>query len=197
MKKAFAAAFYLLLAARLACAQSYVGNLPAWGPYTFAEGSTIGVVTDNPDGNTLIFINSLYPSIYPQENYTPVAGQWIDTPLSQFGVPSTAKAIFVGGVLIITGGSTTQNCDLTLTFRAPGSSSNAGAYIMQTISADTAGTYNGSRSMGGAWVPVVNGKIEWQWGRGDLATEYPSRTIGNYPAECAYGVNLNVEAYVR
>ena len=35
------------------------------------------------------------------------------------------------------------------------------------------------------------------WGRGDTQTQYPKAAIGAYPAECSYGINLSIQAYIH
>ena len=81
-----------------------------------------------------------------------------------------------------------------MTFARPGTTTAPGNYIFQAIEGQTEG---GQRSTSGAWVPVVDGATVWQWGRGDVKTQYPKSAIGSYPAECSYGINLSVQAYIR
>jgi hypothetical protein len=169
-------------------ASSGTGTPPNFGPYPWVEGSKIGVLTDNPESYPAIFVNSVTPET------TPLAGEWISLNVTQFGIPADAKAVFIGGILIITHGRKTQLCDLTVTFAKPASSSATGNYIFQAIEGETEG---GQRSTAGAWVPVVDGVIDWQWGRGDVQTQYPKGAIGSYPAECSYGISLSVQAYIR
>jgi hypothetical protein len=164
------------------------GTSPNWGPYSWTEGSKIGVVTDNPEAYLAIFVNST------NAEATPPAGEWIPLNVTQFGIPADAKAVYIGGTLIITHGKKPQTCDLTVAFARPGSATVTGNYIFQAIEAETEG---GQRSTAGAWVPVVDGVTEWQWGRGDTQTQYPKGVVGAYPAECSYGINLSIQAYIR
>jgi hypothetical protein len=167
---------------------SGTGTPPNFGPYSWVEGSKIGVLTDNPESYAAIFVNSINPDT------TPPAGEWIALKLAQFGIPADAKAVFIGGILIITHGRKTQLCNLTVTFAKPGSTSATGNYIFQAAEGQTEG---GQRSTAGTWVPVVDGVTLWQWARGDVKTQYPKGAIGPYPAECSYGINLSVQAYIR
>ena len=167
---------------------SGTGTPPNFGPYSWVEGSKIGVLTDNPESYPVIFVNSVNPDT------TPPAGEWISLKLAQFGIPADAKAVYIGGILIITHGRKTQLCDLTVTFAKPGSTSTTGNYIFQAIEGQTEG---GQRSTAAAWVPIVHGVTVWQWGRGDVKTQYPKGAIGPYPTECSYGINLSVQAYIR
>ena len=164
------------------------GTPPNFGPYSWVEGSKIGVLTDNPESYSAIFVNSA------NSDTTPPAGEWIPLKLTQFGIPADAKAVFIGGILIITHGRKTQLCNLTVTFAKLGSTSATGNYIFQAAEGQTEG---GQRSTAGAWVPVVDGVTVWQWARGDVKTQYPKGAIGPYPAECSYGINLSVQAYIR
>lgn len=187
-----AAALLIGCAALFTCGKEAVssgtGTPPNFGPYSWVEGSKIGVLTDNPEAYPAIFVNSVNPET------TPPAGEWISLQVAQFGIPADAKAVYIGGILIITHGRKTQLCDLTVTFAKPGSTSTTGNYIFQAIEAQTEG---GQRSTAGAWVPVVDGVTVWQWGRGDVKTQYPKGAIGPYPTECSYGINLSVQAYIR
>ena len=164
------------------------GTPPSFGPYSWVEGSKIGVLTDNPESYPAIFVNST------KAETPPPAGEWIPLKVTQFGIPADAKAVFIGGILIITHGKKTQLCDLTVTFAKPGTTTAPSSYIFQAIEPQTEG---GQRATVGAWVPVVDGVTVWQWGRGDVKTQYPKGAIAPYPAECSYGINLSVQAYIR
>jgi len=82
------------------------GTPPSFGPYSWVEGSKIGVLTDNPESYPAIFVNST------KAETTPPAGEWIPLKVTQFGIPADAKAVFIGGILIITHGKKTQLCDI-------------------------------------------------------------------------------------
>lgn len=144
----------------------------------WVEGNTVGVRADNSKAPNAIFLNSATPT-GPAENV------WHRIPVSRLDIPSDALSVFLSGMLIITHGNYSQTCDLHITFRAPGNDMVAGNYIGQTI--ETA-IGSGQRSNMSTWTPVVNGEIEFQWNR---------NTYGPYPNECAYGINLSAQAYVR
>ena len=54
-----------LLALYREAGSSGTGTPPNFGPYSWAEGSTIGVLTDNPEAYTAIFVNSVTPETTP------------------------------------------------------------------------------------------------------------------------------------
>src|SRR6476646_11236556 len=112
-----------LFAAVEGIADPGTGTPPNFGPYSWVEGSKIGVLTDNPESYPVIFVNSVNPDT------TPPAGEWISLKRAQCGIPADAKAVYIGGILIITHGRKTQLCDLTVTFAKPGSTSTTGNYI--------------------------------------------------------------------
>ena len=163
MKKLIGIALFIL---------SSVANA-AW-----VEGTIQGVRDDNSKAPIAIFINS-----YTGDGQ--VRGVWHRVQVSSLGIPSSAKAVFLSGLLIITHGYATQTCDLTIAFRAPGDILSAGNYIGQTLEAITG---SGQRSNMSTWTPVVNGEIEFQWN---------ANTTGQYPDECSYGINLSAQSYVR
>lgn len=144
---------------------------------TWTEGTIIGVPTDNPKRPVVVFANS-----YTGEG--PSAGQWATIDVSEH-VPQDTKAVFLSGILILTHGTTAETCNLTTTFRAPGSTHPASDYNGQAVEGAIG---NGIRSTMSLWAPVVDGKFEFQWNR---------NTGGNWPAHCAYGVNLSLQAYAR
>jgi hypothetical protein len=88
----------LLMTAVALCASGHgmadpgTGTPPNFGPYSWVEGSKIGVLTDNPESYPAIFVNSVNPDT------TPPAGEWIPLKLAQFGIPADAKAVFIGGI---------------------------------------------------------------------------------------------------
>lgn len=133
---------------------------------------------DNSKGPIPVFVNSVAP-------IGPAAGQWVQVDLKPLGVEANAKSAFLSGLLIITHGSAPQACDLTVSMRAPGSPLAAGNYLGQTVEAHIGG---GQRSGFASWVPLVNGVFEFQWNRS---------TFGQWPTECAYGINLSLQAWTR
>lgn len=144
----------------------------------WVEGSVTGIRDDNSKAPIALFINSY-------TNTGPASGVWHRITLSSMGIPSDAKGVFLSGILIITHGTTTQTCDLTISFRAPGDTLDAGNYIGQTIEAITG---SGQRSNMSTWAPARDGEIEFQWRK---------NTSGQWPSECAYGINLSAQAYIR
>lgn len=144
----------------------------------WVEGSTIGVRADNTKTPVAIFINSY-------TGYGPEEAKWHRLTLAESGIPLDAKSVFLSGQLIITHGNNPGVCDLNVSFRAPGDAMVSAASIGQTIETQVGG---GQRSNMATWVPVKNGEIEFYWWR---------NTTGNWPANCAYGVNLIAQAYLR
>ena len=142
------------------------------------EGSLIGVPLDNPKIPVAVFLNS-YTGDGAQ------AGQWVEIDLTEQGIPDDTLAVFLSGLLIITHGTTGELCNLTVSFRAPGDDLSAANYLGQAIEAHNGG---GQRSTFATWVPVFDRRFEFRWDRG---------TGGQYPAHCAYAVNLSLQAYVR
>lgn len=133
------------------------------------------VLPSAPTGPTAIFVNS-YAGLGPP------AGQWTEVDLTPHGVPPDAQAAFVSGLLLVTHGTTPQICDLTIYFRKPGDTAEPN-YVGQAIEAHVSG---GQRSGFAAWVALLGGKFQYKWGR---------NTFGQWPSECAYGVNLRLQAY--
>ena len=144
------------------------------------ESTVMGSNPDDPKNPIGYFVNSFTPS-------GPGPGVWTDVDVTQFGIPITATEVLLSGILIITGGSTNQTCDLEVSVRAPGSAWNAANYIGQAVNV---GVGTGIRSTMATMAPVVNGKIELQWNRVDS-------TAAQWPVGCSYGINLSLQAYFR
>jgi len=146
---------------------------------SWTEGTTVGVRTDGTTLVNAIFINSYTGS-------GPAAGSWNVVDATSFGIPSDAKSIFLSGILIITHGSTSQTCDISIAFRAYGNTTQtAGNYIGQSVEAHIGG---GQRSTMSTFVPLNEGKFEFIWNR---------NTTGQWPSECAYGINLSAQSYIK
>jgi hypothetical protein len=143
----------------------------------WVEGSIVGV-RDDHQGPTALFINTA-------ANYGAEPNVWHDLDVCALGVPADVKAVFLQGMLIITHGTTGETANLTIAFRSPTSTMDAGNYIGQVIEPWIGG---GQRSPFAAFVPVIGGKVQYQWRRG---------TQGSYPANSAYGLNFTCQAYVR
>jgi hypothetical protein len=158
---------------------------PAWALYEtnpgFIEGNTIGVVAESPTQNLpVVYINT-----YTGEgmNVNP-ENQWTTVDVSSL-VPEGTKAVHLTGRFIITLGSNGGTANLVGHFRKKGSTPDY-TYNHQTIEA-TLGA--GQRSTLGVWVPLNElRQFEFKWIR---------TLIGAYPAYPAYGIALNVDAYMR
>lgn len=146
----------------------------AWHEY-----GIIGVSDDNAKGPIAIFLNTA-------AGVGPAAGAWNTIDLTAVGVPSTSAEAFLSGLLIITGGTDNKTYNLTLALRAPGSTMDAGNYSGQAI---CVGSGTGARTNFASFVPLVNGRFEYQWNHDTPADPYPQGG--------AYGINLAVQAYLR
>lgn len=144
----------------------------------WVEGTTIGVRADNSKMPNFVFVNT-YSGHGPQEN------AWVRVPVKDLGVPEDALSVFLSGILVITHGYTFQTCDVVVSLRAPGDTMDAGNFIGQAIEAAIG---SGQRSNMSTWAPVRDGHVEFLWWRS---------TRGQWPQECAYGINLSAQAYVR
>lgn len=151
------------------------------------EGSTIGIPLDNAkfpaqiivaDSGTQWPLQSIPPGVWVTIDLAN-GPQWGSGPTWQPNVPPDIKGTFWSGLLIIShpGGGVT--CNITVNFRAPGSTLTAGNYQAQTLEATS---YAGVRSNAAVWVPVVDRKFEFHW----------THTPG-----CPSMINLSLQAYVR
>lgn len=145
---------------------------------SWTEGFVTGVRDDNSKVPIALFVNTY-------TNYGPAESTWNKINITTLGIPADAKSVFLSGILIITHGTTVQTCDITIAFRAPGDELAPGNYIGQTIEAAVG---SGQRSNMSTWAPVRNSEIEFYWKRS---------TQGQWPSECAYGVNLSAQSYLR
>lgn len=100
-------------------------------------------------------------------------------------VPATAKAVLLHGELIITHGNKVEQCSLWINYRAPGDPIIPEAYV--SVLSDAPGV-GGLRQNESTWVPVKDGKFEFYWKR---------TTEGSWPDFCSYGINLNVQAFLK
>lgn len=156
-------------------------SLPAFAT-TWVESTVTGVRQgDVYDKNLppLVATNS-----YSRPGVNP-AGQWHLADVTTHNIPADVKAVFLTGRLVITHGTNQETCDLTIAFRAPGADVSADDWMGQAVEAHVGG---GQRSGFASWVPVVDGKFEWLWGRS---------TYGQWPSGCAYGVFLYPQEYKR
>lgn len=141
------------------------------------EGSILGVPEDGPGQfRPVIFLRSDDPA-------SP-SGVWMVGDVSSI-TPPDAKAVRLDGLLVITHGATQEICDLTVAFRRLGSDYDP-AYVMQTIDVFTG---SGQRSTAGTWIALdASRRFEYRW---------THSTTGQWPAACAYLVNLRMTAYLR
>lgn len=104
---------------------------------------------------------------YPAANVPQVflwPDQWhtidlADIAIVDYNLPTETKAIYLGGLIGSTGVSNIY-CGMTASFRAPGSTLNAGSYQIQGVASLPSGAY---RETVGLWVPVVDRKFEFLW----------------------------------
>jgi len=159
---------------------------PPMGPGLPGDGWVSGQIYVRND-------NSKYPIAirnYSEEpdyptGYGDKSGEWVDVDVTQLGLPADTKSVFLSGILIISHGTNNVDCNLTVTFRAPGNDLQALHYAAQAIEPFISG---GQRSTMSQWVPVINGKFEYQWNR---------NTFEAWPMGCSYGINLSLQAFVR
>ena len=110
---------------------------------------------DQHSGPTVVFAGDTTSGGPP--NYAP--DMWHTIDLKPLGVPADASFAEINGFLIITDlGSEIDN--LTATFRAPGSTLDAGNYQMQVISVFSG---DGQRQVQSCTVALVNGCFEFYW----------------------------------
>lgn len=145
---------------------------------TWQKSTEIYTNPANPKEPIAIFVNSV-------SGAGQSSGVWHQVDLKPYGVAFDAKSAMLSGVLIITHGSAPQTCDLTVSFRAVGNNLAAGNYIGQTIETAVGA---GQRSTMATFVPLNNGIFEFQWNR---------NTTGQWPTECAYGINLSLQAWTK
>lgn len=168
-----------LAASLFLAAPAYAFDASKWN-----ESSIIGTVKDSPTQENVVFVNSYTGTGQPAGVWTTYK-VWGNTNPDLDKVPCGTKAFFTNGILIITHGVNAETADLTISVRRKGSLV-AWSYVGQTIEASTA---NGQRSGLGFWVPLNDqGEFELLWTR----TNYV-----NWPDYSAYGINLNISAYVR
>lgn len=149
---------------------------------SWAEGTLItGYRTDNSKTPTAVFLNTYTGDGVAQ--FPP--DTWVTVDCVPLGIPVTAVAVFLCGLLIITHGLTDETADLWIAFRAPGDTLAPGNYTGQVIEAAVG---NGQRTNLSTWIPLVGGKFQLYWHRS---------TTGAYPANSAYAINLAAQLYLR
>lgn len=141
-----------------------------------------------PDNAVYIITHGPAGSDYGQQE----TNAWHTIDLAPFGVPADATAAFLSGLLIITGGTTAEIADLRVVFRRPGDMTSCAKYMgqasFQTNSVNGQPIGGGQRSTMATWVPLAEGKFELC---------YQLSTIGTWPTNPAYGINLSVQAWTR
>ena len=145
----------------------------------FVEGTTIGIAAHNPNAFPVIFFNTYTGeglATFPENEWTTVDVTGI--------IPDGVKAIYLSGLLIITHGTLEEICNLTLAYRDQGETGDY-PYIAQTVETVVNG---GARTPHSIWVAAHDGKFQIKWRRS---------TTGNWPENCAYGINLNLAGYLR
>ena len=144
-------------------------------------------------GNTFMrgtVFGNTFANVYIPQGCAP--GRWCLVDISA-EVGADAKAAFLAGPLIITGGNVNEMANITVSFREPGNTEACPVpqipacvpYIGQTINT-LAGS--GQRSSFASWVPLKSGQFEVFW---------TVSTSGVYPATAAYGMNLTLQAWTR
>lgn len=149
------------------------------GSSGFVEGTTVGIVMHSPTTLPVVFFNSYTGeglAAFPENEWTTVDVTRV--------VPDGAKAIYLSGLLIVTHGTLEETCDLTLAYRDQGETVDY-PYIAQTVETVVSG---GARTPHSIWIAVHDGKFQIKWRRS---------TTGNWPENCAYGINLNLVGYLR
>lgn len=148
------------------------------------EGAAIGVPTNAPQ---VIFLNEDTGEAIPAHALP--RHEWHTIDLSGMDLPVDTIAVFLQGLFIITNDTLNVgpvwDCNLTATFRAPGSTLHQGNYQLQAlIKPGVTGQGNGVRNPVGLWVPVINRQFEFYW---------------SYIAQpgCGSLINLKMGAYLR
>lgn len=146
----------------------------------------------NPDNSfypLICFFNSVNdPSVAPNVPAGMTLNIFTTIDLKPHGVAEDAKYALIGGIFLITG-----NANITLAFRAPGSTQiiDGSYYDEQALSPYSSG---GDRSVIFNCVPLVNGCLELNL----KGTKYPDDgtpfQIGQTPA---VGVNLKLKGWGR
>lgn len=120
----------------------------------------------------------------------PPPGVWIDADLRPSGLPETAVAVDLRGILIITDGANTDDASIAMAFEQPGGSQSVANYEVQALGVLSTG---GAREPASLIAPAVGGFIRYSWYRGNSNGEWPANPLkAAYPQGAAYGFNLNM-----
>lgn len=161
----------------------------AYDPAKWERATEIYTLKGNTFMRGTVFGNT-YAGVYIPSGCTP--GHWCLVDVSS-EVGTDAKAVFLAGPLIITGGNVNEIASITISFREPGNTEACPVpqipacvpYIGQVLNTQAG---SGQRSSFASWVPVKNGQFEVFW---------TVSTSGTYPATAAYGMNLTLQAWTR
>ncbi len=145
----------------------------------FVEGTTMGVAAQHPKQYLTVFVNSHTGAgleKFPEDRWTTIDVSGV--------VPEKTQAIYLSGLLTVTGGKSEELCELTVGYRAHGETGDP-SYLAQSM---RSGKDGGARTPHSTWVPIREGKFDLHWRRS---------TQGTWPEHCAYGINLHLVAYLR
>ena len=116
-------------------------------------------------------------------NQYAASGVWQTVSVSPY-VPTSAVAVFLSGTPLITHGYTAELCDMHISFRATGETTEY-VYTGQILDVFVG---SGNRNHFAMWVPVRGGMLDYKlW----YSTPEP------YPTHCAYGLNLKINGWCR
>lgn len=141
------------------------------------ECNKIFVPDDSPAGHTAVFFNT-YTHVGASPNV------WTTVDASTI-VPTTAKAIHLTGLIIISHGTTAETADIHLHLRTD--QTKEPNYIHQCIETAVGG---GQRCTMSCWVALdANHSFQYKY--------WITNPNGNWPSYSAYAVNLSVDAYAE
>lgn len=113
-------------------------------------------------------------------------GRWNTVDLRTYA-PAGATHALLKGILVITHGTTSAQCELVVWWRVPGVAGTAGAYVSQIVSVVPGG---GVRTPDTVMVPMREGVAEMWWDAN------PSR-MAPYPDGCAFGFTYRALAFLH
>lgn len=180
----------LLLLAAPAFAQ-FPSNWPTFstGPETWVRCTELYIPRDNPTSWTARGVGSYlaFPNIgIAGQEYGVTPNTWTTLDITRLGVPRDARAVLLHTLMIVTHGTSPEVVAATVTFRRPGSASEA-SYHTQVCEAHVGG---GQRTTDALWCPVENGRIEVYWS--------PQRAVAaDWPTGSAIGLSIVVNAWAR
>ena len=138
------------------------------------------------DNNVIPAIENNYGYINTHTGYGPYINTWMEVDTTIYGVPADAKAVFLIGRLIITGGSASQSPNMTVLFAKPSSTISQSVYQIQA-------TGKGVRQPFSTWVPLENGKYKFLWNTPGNPDPWQNR----WPTYAAYGLNTTIQCWAR